>query len=354
MIAETVLLAVALSAAGLRAQKLSVVDIYSASNCDPDPNDLKTQSAELSFTPNRDGNGNTYTACELEYIGLGTWPTNDDGKYQVWVDTSGFGEGCSMLFYNLLGSDEEFNEWPCRQLYRQIQADKTGCGDLDLTQQFGYAICNDDISSWPQPAKRAIDDITQDKRHIPSSSTTTKEKRDTLAAPVKDVIEVKRAPVYPKRDDKKCTLILDGKPFTTYGDQQQIGPNDKCELAQTTCGQDYTYTVSTEVADSASNSDSTTAGFEWYVTFSNTLESGYEHSETNSKSFSVTHHLAPEPGHEGYPTFQPLFSCAKAHLKGDCSDVNLSISGDTICVNKMISNGGTNEPDGDFLEVTID
>lgn len=138
-ISKTALLALAISVARVQAQDFTEVNVFSSSTCGSDPNDLEAQNFELSFVPETDDKGNQYSGCMSASIGLPDWPTTDNGKYDAWVDTSVLGSGCSILFYNLLGSQEEFNKWPCRSLYRKIQKDTTPCGDLDLTQDFGYA-----------------------------------------------------------------------------------------------------------------------------------------------------------------------------------------------------------------------
>lgn len=134
------LLAMALAAIRVQAQEFINADVYSAETCDPDPNDLDVQSFQLGFSPQKDDKGNDYSGCmEATIIPTG-WPTTANGKYPVWIDTSKFGEKCSMLFFQLPGSLEEGSDWPCRNgLYRRVQKDKTPCGDLELTQKFGYA-----------------------------------------------------------------------------------------------------------------------------------------------------------------------------------------------------------------------
>lgn len=141
MLTKTTFLALATSIALVRAQEFTDIDVHSTSNCNPDPNDLEADSMQLSFSPETDDQGNQFSGCMEATIGLPGWPVTDNGKYTAWVDTSKFGEGCSMLFFNLAGSQEEGDsEYPCRNgLYRKIQKDKTPCGDLDLTEKFGYA-----------------------------------------------------------------------------------------------------------------------------------------------------------------------------------------------------------------------
>lgn len=132
------LFVVAALAARAHAQSTGEADIYSVNQCPPDANNLDAYNLELSWSTSSDDKGE-YSACQSASIDLPDWPTTDNGKYEVWVDTSSFGEGCSMLFYNLLDSNEQSNNWPCRSLYRQVQKSGTPCGDLELTKQFGYA-----------------------------------------------------------------------------------------------------------------------------------------------------------------------------------------------------------------------
>lgn len=158
------------------------------------------------------------------------------------------------------------------------------------------SLCNDDISTWPSTKKREV-----------ASSIPTQEKRQPHAA--KDITQIKRAPVFSKRQDSNCIINLKEDPYTTYGPQIQVGPEDTCELDTTTCGQTYTYTTGTEITNTESHEDSTEIGFSEYIVFSNTFSNGYEHSESQSTSFSVAKNIAPEPGHTAYPTFQPLYIC---------------------------------------------
>jgi hypothetical protein len=140
MIAKASLLTMALVAVRVQAQEFINHDLYSVETCDPDPNDLEVQSFQLGVSPEKDGDGNDYSGCMEATIVPKGWPTTANGKYPVWIDTSKFGDRCSMLFFNLPGSQEEGDVWPCRNgLYRKVQKDKTPCGDLELTQKFGYA-----------------------------------------------------------------------------------------------------------------------------------------------------------------------------------------------------------------------
>ncbi|KAF7541282.1 hypothetical protein G7054_g695 [Neopestalotiopsis clavispora] len=326
MAARSALLAVAALAARAHAQSSGTSDIYSVNQCPPDSNNLEAYNLQLDWSTSSDGKGSEFSGCYSTSIDLPDWPTTDNGKYEVWVDTSSFGEGCSMLFYNLLDSNEESNNWPCRSLYRQVQKSGTPCGDLDLTKEFGFA--------WPETKKRGV---------VPKP-----QKREASPPPAKDVTKIKRAPVFQqKRDD--CKVNLQEDPYTTYGEQIKMGDVDTCEKDQTTCGRSYTYSTGTEIMHGTTHEDSTEVGFSEYIVFSNTFSNGWEESTTETTEFSNTKNIAPEPGHSGYPTFQPLFICAKATVEGDCGDV--SVNGDTVCMQKYLPN---NIPDGHWLMVTTD
>jgi hypothetical protein len=140
MMTKCSLLALALAAIRVQGQEFKNIDLYSIENCDPDPNDLEVQSFQLGFSPKKDAKGNDYSGCiEASIVPTG-WPTTENGKYPVWVDTTKFDKDCSMLFFNLPGSEEEGDIWPCKNgLYRRVQKNRTSCGDLELTQRFGYA-----------------------------------------------------------------------------------------------------------------------------------------------------------------------------------------------------------------------
>ncbi|KAK6207297.1 hypothetical protein LQW54_007255 [Pestalotiopsis sp. IQ-011] len=329
MAARSALLIVAALAFRAQSQSTGETDIYSVNQCPPDANNLDAYNLELSWSTSSDDKGE-YSACQSASIDLPDWPTTDNGKYEVWVDTSSLGEGCSMLFYNLLDSNEESNNWPCRSLYRQVQKSGTPCGDLELTKQFGYA----NINTWPQAKKRDVDSAKAEIRQAKPQAA-------------KDVTKIKRSPIFQKRDD--CKVNLQEDPYTTYGDQIKMGDVDTCEKDQTTCGRSYTYTTGTEIMHGSTTEDSTEVGFSEYIVFSNTFSSGFEESTTETTEYSNTKNIAPEPGHTGYPTFQPLFICAKATTEGDCSGV--SVNGDTVCMQKYLPN---NIPDGHWLMVTTD
>lgn len=340
-IAKTTFLALAIAAARVQAQEFTNINLYSTASCPPDANDLDADSFQLGFVPSTDDKGQQYSSCMKATIGLNDWPKTDNGKYEAWVDTSNIAEGCSLNFYNLPGSEEESNDYACMSLYRKVQRDTTQCGDLDLTGTFGYAyccgdICNTDILTWPDSKKRDV-------------SAKRQKKPQPRAA--KDVTSIKRAPIFTKRDDTSCTINLKSDPYTTYGPQIKMGGEDTCEKDTTTCGQVYTYTTGTELTNTVSHEDSTEIGWSEYVVFSNTFSNGWEHSETESTSYSVSKNIAPEPGHTGYPTFQPLLRCAEADLSGDCSREKLGISDGTICIQKFLEG---NIPDGHWLMVTTD
>ncbi|KAM0351727.1 hypothetical protein ACHAPU_002239 [Fusarium lateritium] len=342
MMTKASLIALALAAARVQAQVPTDINLYSTEGCDPDPNDLEIQSMQLGFFPEKDDKGQDYSGCNSASIVPTGWPSTPNGKYAVWVDTSKFGEGCSMLFFELPGSQEEGQIWPCRNgLYRKIQKYKTSCGDVDITQNFGYAyccgsLCNDDVSNWP--SKRSL------------------EKKAPAPAPViKDVTKVKRAPIFNKHKrqepNDKCIINLKSEPYTTYGQQIQVGQEESCQPDQTTCGQMWTYTAGTEIVNTESGSDSTEIGFSEYIVFVNTIQTGWEISKSESESRSVSKNSAPEPGHTGYATFTPLYICAEADLSGDCSREALGISDGVVCVQKYLPG---DVPDGKWDMVITD
>ncbi|CAJ2507913.1 Uu.00g090990.m01.CDS01 [Anthostomella pinea] len=79
----------------------------------------------------------------------------------------------------------------------------------------------------------------------------------------------------------------------------------------------------------------------------------YDHSATNTSSFSSTKSLAPQNGHSGYVIFIPLYACGKGHTEGSCDDSDAGVIGDdgVACVTKMLPG---NEPDGIWDVVTVD
>ncbi|KAF4447187.1 hypothetical protein F53441_9234 [Fusarium austroafricanum] len=349
MMSQASFILLALSAARVQAQEFTNIDLYSAEGCNPDPNDLEIHSFQLGFHPEKDEKGNDYSGCMAATIDPTGWPSNKNGKYDVWVDTDGFGDGCSMLFFQLPGSQEEGQIWPCRNgLYRQVQKNKTPCGDLELTKKFGYAyccgsICNKDVSQWP--SKRSLDGGSPE----PAIENIIKPKR---APASKDITKVKRAPIFNKRQkNENCIINLKSEPFTTYGQQIRMGPEETCEPDQTTCGQQYTYTVGNEITNSQSGSDTTEIGFAEYLVFSNTIQKGWEISESKSTERSRSKNIGPEPGHSGYPTFTPLYICAEADLSGDCSREKLGLGDGVVCINKYTEG---DIPDGDWKMVTTD
>ncbi|KAM0231504.1 hypothetical protein ACHAP5_011035 [Fusarium lateritium] len=338
MMMKASLTVLALSAAKVQAQVFTNVDLYSTEGCDPDPNDLEIQSMQLGWSPQTDDKGQEFSGCNSASIVPTGWPSTGNGKYPVWVDTSEFGEGCSMLFYELPGSQEEGGIWPCRNgLYRRVQKNRTPCGDLTLTQNFGYAyccgtLCNDDVSTWPS------------KRDLGSHSP---------APAIKDVTKIKRAPIFNKRQEPndKCIINLKSEPYTTFGQQIQMGPEEFCEEDQTACGQIWEYTAGTEIINTESGSDTTEIGFAEYLVFSNTIQSGWEISKSESESRTNSKNMGPEPGHAGYPTFTPLYICAEADLSGDCSREALGLGDGKVCVQKYLHG---DVPDGQWKMVTTD
>lgn len=158
------------------------------------------------------------------------------------------------------------------------------CGDL----------CNQDVTSWPGAKKRDVG---------------TKSKAPAL----KDVTKIKRSPVFKAKRQQEgnsnCIINLKEEPYTTFGEQIQMGPEEFCQPEQTTCGQAWTYTAGTELTNTETHEDSTEIGWSEYITFVNTFSDGYEISKSESESRSYTKTIGPEPGHAGYPTFTPLYWC---------------------------------------------
>lgn len=154
--------------------------------------------------------------------------------------------------------------------------------------------CANPIDQWPEAKKRNV-------------NSPKPEIRQAKPQAAKDVTKIKRSPIFQKRDD--CKVNLQEDPYTTYGEQIKMGDVDTCEKDQTTCGRSYTYTTGTEIMHGSTTEDSTEVGFSEYIVFTNTFSSGFEESTTETTEYSNTKNIAPEPGHTGYPTFQPLLIC---------------------------------------------
>lgn len=174
-----------------------------------------------------------------------------------------------------------------------------------------------------------------------------------------------------KRD--KCKFIKDEDTYTTYGPQIKITDELPCAPEQTTCGEDFSWTTGTEITDSVNVQ--VTVSAEFFEVVSVELSAGYEHSETQQKSFTATKHLGVEQGHVGYITFRPLYVCkdylkhealvgliqnistnycetgAKGHTEGDCSNEKINSLQSRWCVPKMLPD---NRPDGSWEVVIID
>ncbi|KAI0150587.1 hypothetical protein GGR57DRAFT_504245 [Xylariaceae sp. FL1272] len=219
--------------------------VYTTEDCSPDPNDLDAQSFIFTLDPTVEG-GKTYTGCMDTSIGLPDWPKNgDNGKYP------------------------EHNDDIYHQTYRQVQKYATPCADLTYLQ--------------PEYLQLAF----QEKR---DNTGATIKKGQSVSKPVRDVTEVQHAPIVPDRRDDECKMVVEEKPYTTFGEQLQIGPvSDKWR-------QTRRHVVRP-----------TQVGFSEYVSFAQTFESGYSETKEKSNEFSVSKALAPEPGHAGYPTFTPLW-----------------------------------------------
>lgn len=122
------------------AQEFQDIEIYSTSDCGANPNDPDSLSTLLSFQPRHGQSGAASTNCMESFIDLPTWPTVDQGKYKIYVDSSNIDDKCALLFYHLDDEREELKgDAVCRSLYRKVSPSKTPCGDLILTQHFGYA-----------------------------------------------------------------------------------------------------------------------------------------------------------------------------------------------------------------------
>ncbi|KAI1120390.1 hypothetical protein F5Y10DRAFT_289819 [Nemania abortiva] len=322
---------------------IAEVDLWSTSECGGDPNDLSVLSITLdSYHRNGDPN-NPSSGCTSSWIDLDGWPTLDNGRYTAWVDSSNIDDGCVMWFYHLYGSDEQVNdESACLYPYRKVDPATASCASLELTKRFGYGYCCDgacsqDISSW----KRADNPLSRS----PQAATPTDLRR-------RDVAEVKRAPLLERvyERDGTCKFVLDEKSYTTYGKAQQISEVVPCPIDQTTCGKTYTYTKGYEVTDGWNVEVSVSA--EFFGVVSTSVSSGYEHSETESESFSTTTMIAPQNGHSGYIIFIPLYACGKGHTEGQCDSSDTSAIGDdgTVCVLKLLEG---NQIDGIWDVVTV-
>ncbi|RYP04164.1 hypothetical protein DL764_004631 [Monosporascus ibericus] len=247
-------MALGLFAASARAQEFKDLALYSASDCGDDPNNLETLSTQLQVELVDGGLGSS--GCMQASIDLPNWPVTDEGKYSVWVHTGDIENGCQLLFYNFLSSYEE----------------RRYCCGND---------CNRDISTW---------------------------KRDDEVFH-RDVTEIKRAPPFSilSRRDDTCKYVKDEDAYTTYGQQIMNVAETECPIDSTNCGAAIHYSTGFEITNGWNIQVSVSAEIFGVVSFG--LSGGYEHSESESREFSVDVFAPIEDGHKGRGYFQPLYVC---------------------------------------------
>ncbi|OTB08123.1 hypothetical protein M426DRAFT_7929 [Hypoxylon sp. CI-4A] len=321
-------LALSLLSMGANAQAIrKEVDIWSTGQCGGDPNDLEA----LSFTTEYDSETDAeLSECAVTSIDLPKWPTADHGQYDIFVNSDQIDEGCTLIFYRYLDSNEGGPDPQyCRQRYQQIEPN-SGCVHMILAKKYSSKYCCGDGCSRTLKLRE------------------TPEEKAVEAPAVTDVTEIKRAPLVrqeAKRDS--CNWVLDGDSYTTYGPQHRVGDIYQCS-SDADCGPTFTYTTSRSVTDGWNVEVSVGASF--FEIVSTSVSAGYEHTESDTKEFSVGHSVPVSKGTRGYPTFTPLFSCGKGHTEGDCSDMDLGKLGDNdFCVQKMLQG---NQPDGLWDVVT--
>lgn len=122
-----------LLAARIGAQEiLAEVDIYSASSCAGNPNDLDLLSLTIRYQAEEEGA--KHSVCEETQISLPDWPTTDEGKYSIWVGTSGLGHDCQLCFIETLpGQEGSCLMFP---VYRFIESGSSLCADLEIARTF--------------------------------------------------------------------------------------------------------------------------------------------------------------------------------------------------------------------------
>lgn len=123
--------------AGVRAQEFKDLNIWSGPSCGDDPNDLETLTHQLSFSPDLGGKFKDaqWSACYGSQMDLSGWEKTDEGKYQVYVDTSDLDGNCWLNFY----STHPDSGFACQNKYKSFPKSKNTCPLVALSQGFGYA-----------------------------------------------------------------------------------------------------------------------------------------------------------------------------------------------------------------------
>lgn len=115
---------------------LMTINLYDNSTVDP----FSTQSSQLQLFPRSSGSENS--ACSSESMQLGNnWPKTAKGKYEVWVDAAGVGDGCQLMFYDAPESDDDWADHDnkyCQGL-RYIMTGQVSIAYAELDSQFGVA-----------------------------------------------------------------------------------------------------------------------------------------------------------------------------------------------------------------------
>ncbi|KAI0108744.1 hypothetical protein F4776DRAFT_667884 [Hypoxylon sp. NC0597] len=328
------ILAVSLLAIPATAQEtLKDFDVFSGPTCGQNASEL---SITLEVFPNKQGNDQDFiTQCRKADVNLKKWPTTNS-QYNIFIDTTPIDDGCRLIFYTGAPEEDDYGTSACFQFYRAVDQG-SGCAQLFIPQKFGYAdSCNDLLGLKHKRTETALE------------------------MELRDVTEIKRAPLLAARDDCKFTKA-EGKIKTKYGRQEKAGeeitcPADSpfgCSLeghteAGQTIGTSQSLTISAGVSGAfmgigASFGVDTTNGKEWSSSTTFGRSSYYSIMLLSRFTAQIA------AGDDAYLTFIPKYKCGKGKFEGSTCDKALQIGEQEWCIPALIAGNGTGAnpvPDG--------
>ncbi|OTA80576.1 hypothetical protein M434DRAFT_401696 [Hypoxylon sp. CO27-5] len=329
------ILAVSLLAIPIMAQEtLKDFDIFSGPTCGQNASEL---SITLEVFPDKKGNDQDFiTQCRRADVNLKKWPSTNT-QYNIFIDTTPIDDGCRLIFYTGAPEEDDYDTSACFQFYRAVDQG-SGCAQLFIPQRFGYSYC----------CNNSCDDLLGLKHRRTEKSVDME---------LRDVTEIKRAPLLAARDDCKFTKT-EGKIKTKYGKQVKAGVEIHCPTnsplgcnleghaeAGQTIGTSQSTTISAGVSGAfmgigASFGVDTTNGKEW----------------SSSTTFGQSFTLPIAGGDNGYLSFIPKYKCGRGKFEGSTCDKALQIGEQEWCIPALIANNVTGDnpvPDGIWSVVLI-
>jgi hypothetical protein len=273
---------------------------------------------------------NGYPACvdsPREEDFSGTFPQDEFGDFIVYVDGTSIPDGDKVVFVDL--DDPVLDECGTP---RYVIDSQTRCQLAHLPFALDFIWCSERDGE-------DCDDVIP-TRLLGNTTAVT----DTRRRHARDMLLSN-----PKKRQDDCSFS-GGDVYEKYGETQRLTNALRCPQGSTeSCQQSVQ--ISRSVSQTNSFGVSTEVGASFFEVVSVSVSFSYEYSYTEEESQSTSYTVTINAGMDVYLTWTPTLECVDGEFAGSCDGWDTDTSGE-VCIPKMLGQGGSGEPAGEYNVIT--